>query len=68
MLGLLRYVDGDLNDPATYEAMETPPVRLAPRSTALKQQIRPMPDNIERFVRKRGKPSLLSEHAALPQC
>jgi hypothetical protein len=21
MLGLLRYVDGDLNDPATYEAM-----------------------------------------------
>ena len=35
VLGLLRYVDRDLNDPAAYEAMETPPVRLA-GSTALK--------------------------------
>ena len=27
-----------------------------------------MPDDIERFVRKQGKPAFLSEHAALPQC
>ncbi|HWI00604.1 MAG TPA: hypothetical protein VNT27_09740 [Propionibacteriaceae bacterium] len=26
-----------------------------------------MPDDIERFVRKQGKPALLSEHAALSQ-
>jgi hypothetical protein len=38
VLGLLRYVDRDLNDPAAYEAMETPPVRLARDQPRSKQQ------------------------------
>jgi hypothetical protein len=38
VLGLLRYVDRDLNDPVAYEAMETPPVRLARDQPRSKQQ------------------------------